>query len=528
MAFSVLQAGDNLYGMDQRGSLVALTLPAGVSIDDTLPLRTAVMGNYAILINSPSRPLAIDANLNVRVLCPNPPAFPVTLAGVAGGTLSTTAVVRSTFVVFDAFGNLIAESDYSPNSATTTISSQYLQASGLPISADQVNARRLYRTTSGTDVFFQWIDADGNTQTSSIPDDVSDAGLATFSAPVRGTPPDLYIVAEFKGRLFGASKADPNNIVYSEIGESFAWPDDNILSVPRAGSDLRGATGFARRRDAIGLGRSNGFYQITGTSDEDLRIVNISENCGIEATDSVAVYRDVAFFLWKDGVYRWDADGVNSVSDGKVRKWFTSNSTFNISRLQNAFGLVDPISHKYRLYLASAGSPVENCWIEYDFVADKWWGPHFSSAFNPTSCFLLSTDAGSTIPIVGATDGFVRMERKRRFDDAATGIDFDVVTAPIDAKMPDDEKYFGELSVATAPQQRGIMHVFATVGDVEMTTANALAHAPFDYDLRNSRQRLGRIGLGKAAKIRFRQTGSDEDVRVRGFEINPVNLRGKR
>lgn len=527
MSFSIFQAGSTLYGLNQGGKIIALTLPTGVTLSATLKARFALMGNYAILVNSPSRPLAIDANLNVRVLCPDPPASKVVLSGVAtlATGLSGTYTARQTYFVRDVFGRIIAESDYGPTAVAVTIAAQDLKAASIPLSGDIVSGSRFYRPPTGQSVYFEWMDLDGNTQTA-MQDDLSDAGLATLAAPVLGTPPDLALIAEFKGRLFGVAKADLNTVYYSEIGFSYAWPADNVLPVPRLGSDNRGATGLIRRRDALGLGRANGLYQITGGGDDDIAITNISENCGIEASDSTVVYRDEAFFLWKDGIYRWGSGGLENLSDGKVRSWFTTNNTFNLGRLQYAFGTIDPFRHKYRLYLASAGSQIENCWIEYDIDTGKFWGPHSSAAMNPSAAFLFATDSGLSIPMVGGTDGYCRQDRKRRVDDTLTPIDFDVVTARHDAKMPDDEKYFGTLSVATKPQAAGTLLVTATVGEIDETRLPS--DEPFEYDMTEGRQSLGRIGVGKAFKLRFRNNVAGEDVNLRGYEIDTVNRIGKR
>lgn len=536
MAFTVFQSGSNLYGMNNRGTTVSLALPTGVTIDSTLKPRFSVFGNYVIIVNSPNRAITVDANLNVRNLAPAPPVSAVTLAGVApldGVGISGTYEVKQTFIVRDQFGAVIAESDFGPASAAATITNQDLQASGINLSADTVSGTRLYRTTTGTSTFFQWIDLDGNKQTS-IQDDLSDAGLSTLAAPLLGSPPNMSLLAEFKSRLFGVAKANLNRVIYTETGFPYSWPAANFLTVPRTGSDNRGVTGFARRRDALGVGRSNGFYQITGTSDTNLAFVNLSDNCGIEAPDSVVVYRDVAYFLWKDGVYKWDNYGLKSITEGKISRWFTRNGTFNLSRLQYAFAHINPLTHKYRLFLSSAGSAVENCWIEYDFVEDKWYGPHVSHAFNPTSAFQFSFDSGMFIPMIGGSDGFCKAERLIRTDDTNIPIDFDVVTTRLHAGYPDDEKYFGELSVSSKPQSDGILNVQCTTGELDQTRREFNPSLPPDttiehqYTMNQSRSRLGRVGAGKAAKLRFRNNQVGQDVVLRGYEMEPVFITGKR
>jgi hypothetical protein len=529
MSFTIFQAGSTLYGMDARGSTAALTLPTGVTLDANARARFAVIGNFAVMVNSPNRPLTIDANLKVRVLTPDAPTVKPVLSGVTAGTLSGTYLARQTFIVRDSNGNLISESDFGPTADSVTIATKLLRVASVNLSTDSVSASRLYRTATGESVYFQWLDLEGNTQTT-IEDDLSDAGLATLAAPSLGTPPNLSLVAEFKQRLFGVGKNNLNYFRYSEVGAPYAWPEDNVETLPRSGTDNRGITGFARRRDALGIARANGFFQWTGTS-----IITLAENCGIEAPDSVAVFNDVAFFLWKDGVYAWGLDGgygLKNVSAGKVQRWFTRNGTFNLARLKYAFAQIDPLRKKYRLYLASAGSNREDCWIEYDWQAEKWWGPHMSHAFTPTAAFDFSTTSGLVVPMVGGQDGKCRLDRVRKVDDNDTGVDFDVVTARHDAGMPDDVKYFGELSVNAAAQPRGTMDVYATVGDLDQKRKAKGdledVDPPFTYDLTEGRQRLGRVGSGIAMKLRFRNNQPNEDVVLRGFEVTPVNPVGKR
>src|SRR5207244_3091474 len=118
--------------------------------------------------------------------CPLPPTQAMTLSGAAGGTLSGTYKARQTFVVFDAFGQLLAESDFGPDATVVTITTQWLRAQGINLSTDTVSGSRIYRTTTGTSVYFQWIDLEGDVQTE-IRDDLSDAGMSALAAPTLGS-----------------------------------------------------------------------------------------------------------------------------------------------------------------------------------------------------------------------------------------------------------------------------------------------------------------------------------------------------
>lgn len=528
MAFTVFQAGTQLYGLDSRGSRIALTLPSGVTLDSTKPARFTIFGNYAVMVNSPSRPLTIDSNYNVRVLTPNPPTAAPQLTTAAGGALTGTNYrVKQTYRVRDAFGTLISESDFSPVSGTQTVSAQFLKVTGLTLSSDLVTETQLYRTLSGGSVYFPWVTIQGNTQTS-VQDDLSDAGISLVAADPLGSAPDMSLVAEFKGRLWGVAKNDIDNLRYSDVGRMYAWPSANTQPMPRFGSDARGITGFARRRDALGIGRENGIFQLTGTDDTNFRIVSVSEDAGIEAPDSVAIYKNVAFFLWKDGIYTLDENGVTCISDDKVRRWFTRNDTFNLSRLNKAFAVIDPWRKKYKLFLTSAGSTHTDCWIDYDFVTGKFWGPHTSFAFNPTSAFRMHTASGIPIPAIGDDGGFVRVDRKQRIDDDGMAVDMDVVTARDDQGSPDYDKYFGELSIHTKPLLRGTLNVQSVAGEVDDKRTFETLQQADHVDLTQSRSRVHRIGNGKAMRLRFRNNEVDVDPIIRGYEVNPVRIIGRR
>src|SRR3990167_6167672 len=235
MPYTVFQGASSLQFMESDGTITTLTLPTGVTLDSTKVARMVTFGRYVVIVNSPTRPLTVDADGIVRLLCPNPPQVPVVLDNLNGGTLSGTFLVKQSYVTFDANRKIISETDLGPVSNSATISTDYLRATGIPLSPDSVSATRLYRTTTGgTSEFFAWVDVDGNVQTS-IADDLADAGLALNSAPTLGTPPRLTLVGEFRNRLWGVSLTDVDNLRYTEASRMYAWPANNSLPVPRIG-----------------------------------------------------------------------------------------------------------------------------------------------------------------------------------------------------------------------------------------------------------------------------------------------------
>jgi hypothetical protein len=396
-----------------------------------------------------------------------------------------------------------------------------LKASGLDISADDVTETVLYRTTTGGTTYFQWIVVDGNTQTS-VQDDLSDAALSLIAAPTLGSAPDLMLVTEWRSRLWGVSKIAIDNLRYTEASSMYAWPVANDIPIPRVGSDARGVTALAPRRDALGIGRRNLLQQITGTSNTDFRVIKLSENVGIESQETVVVVNDTVYFLWKDGVYSWGPEGIECISDNKVRSWFNTDSYFNLDKFQIAFAHYDQNRNKYRLFLAAAGSSVVNSWVEYDLKNKSWWGPHDTGAFTPTAAVVVPDSNDTLTPMIGSSSGFLWQEQNTRTDNLSTGINFNVDTKFHDGESPDIEKYWGELSMVGKVQTAGTLTVTPKVGYLDAATGTTI-----DYDMTQGRQRLPRLGTGKLVQLNLSNNIVNQDVELYGYEI-PFHELGRR
>lgn len=534
MPFTVVQTGTDLNFVASDGTLVPVALPTGITLRDNVPPRWLVNGRYLILVNTPNYPITIDATGTARPLSPRPPSVGTVLSGASGGTLSGTYVARYTFVITDGAGNLIAESDFSPLSNSVTIASQDLKASNLQLSPESsVTGRRIYRSTTDGSVLFQWIDLDGNVLTS-VQDDLPDAALSLFPAPILGSPPRLTHISEFRGRLFGVNDLQPDNLLYTEAGIRYAWPSDNIIPIQPVGSDNIGITALALRRDALGVGKLNSLWQVVGSGEEtndipDLEPIRLSEQCGIISQESVAVYRDTAYFLWYDGVYQWDSAGIKCISDGmdgrsNVRSWFITDNEFDRSTFPNAFSIIDPVNLKYRLFLDNPDG--EKRWIEYDLRDGTWWGPHQTSAFTPKSAFLVPdpSETNNFEAAVGAEEGYFYEESDDYIDGENEAIYFSVETKAHGLEEPDYDKYFGELSVLQKAQPEGTLQIITEVGELE----GDLEESIIEGNLTLSRIRLPRLGVGKHSQLTFENNELDTGVELYGYDINPVSIVGRR
>lgn len=529
MAFNLIQADASLYSINSAGGVSsALTLPTGVSLSKLRYPRFVRFNRYTIVVNTPSRPLSVDDAGTVRPLTPLPPTTVPTLSGESGGVLSGTFLVKQTFVFLDAVGNVISESDYGPlPTLSTTITSRYLRVAQLSLSADTsaISGTRLYRTTSGPgNTYFLWATIQGNTQTV-FRDDLSDAGLGLIGGPALGSAPDLTLCKEWQGRLWGVDRVQVDDLRYTEAGTMYGWSGLNTLKIPHIGDDRFGITALAPRRNVLGIGRQNRLVQVAGATRADIRTVGVIENAGILSQESVVVYRDVVFFLWRDGVYQWDTDGLVCVSDlANVRTWFTSNSYFNRGLFSQAFAVFDTVNLSYRLFLASAGSTTIDRWVEYSLKTGKFYGPHTTLAFSPSSAFQIRGSDDQLYAMVGSREGYVSQDNENRTDWGLVGIPMRITMNGHRMDDPDTEKYFGQLSVFNEAEPDGTLVITALTGNI----GKEVAGEPMTHSLALSRERLDRVGFGKNAVLVFENSEVGQKVTINGYTIDPVHDAGRR
>ncbi len=529
MAFTVVQVGPYLYTLNPDGvPSIRRPPPTGVSLRPTLVPRfeRVTMGNqaYAVLVNTPTQPITIDSLGRTRVLCPQAPLAAPTLSVGGAGGLTGVYSAAYTYFITDAYDNLLAESGLSPIPQPITLNSQTLSVSVEPIPTS-ISGVRIYRTQANGSVYFLWKTVFSNDYVT-ITGDEPDSTLPTVAIAPLGTVPDLTLVKLWNGRLWGVSRSDPDTLRYSESGALYAWPAVNAIPIGRVGSDRAGITALVPRRNYLGVARRDQMLLISGYSNQTFQQTVLSEQAGCVSQESVIVYQDTAYWLWYDGVYRWDDTGLSSVSDGKVRTWFATDTVFNRAMFWQAFAGFDPQNVRYRLFLASAGSSTIDRWVEYDLRTGSWFGPHRTDALTPTSAFAAYKSDQKYHLMTGGADGVVYQDQEARRD-GTVPITLDVITAPFTANEPDYEKYFGELSLHGPVLTTGSANasrIIPTVG--ELTGATAQPQLIWDHT--KGRQRVGRLGVGKQATLEIINDALDDDVILYGVEINPITVVGRR
>lgn len=523
MPFYVAQGGTSLYRVTTAGVATALTLPAGIDVRSTHRLRGALLGNQILLVNSPSENLTLDKDANLRRLCPQPPASAPLLSATGSGTLTGSYQVKCTFFVKDAYGNQIAESSFGPVSNIQAVAAQYLKAAQVPLSAETISGRRLYRTTTSGTTYFPWIEIDGNTVTD-VQDDQSDISLQLLAAPTDlGPPPKFELIAAWKNRLWGKPVEEIDTLYQSGNGKAYAFPASRTIPIPPTNADTTGISGFLPRRDELGIGKRNSLHKITGTNETNFTRGTVADGIGIWAPDSCVVVHDVGYFLGNPfGIYTWGPGGIKNVSDPKVKAWFESDTYFNRAEFDNAWGFYDPTTNSYILLLSGAGVTTLNRWIQYDIATGNFWGPHKTDAFTPTGGVTLRDTNDVAIPVIFGSDGKLYKSQTTKTDATSTGVDFDVTTNFLSGNSPTVMKFWDQPEIATKVLASGTLTITPTVGKL-----NAAAGAPISHTMTTGHEALRRLGTGELCQLRFQNSVNAINTVIYGIEL-PFSEVGQR
>jgi hypothetical protein len=531
MSYVITQGGANLYKVDlTTGVATQLTLPTGVTLSTTRKPRFAVLNQWVVMVNSPSRNLAIDPEGTVRVMIPRAPTHAPT--AVAGSSTGLTGAYQfwQSFVVKNSDDELLMESPLSPISKSVTLANTDASLSDLARSLDDITARRVYRTLASGALPYWILDHEGNVGETTV-NATSDATLAllpslalTTNISTPGTMPGIRFkfIVEWKSRLWAVAD-DPTlaDVLYaSETNKIYAWP--NAFVAYPTGQDAQGIVALAPRKNVMGLLKRNGVWQTsaisggTGVAVSNLSIQQISfDTAGCVAPDSVVCVNDKVYWLGNDGIYEWSDNGIVNVSNDTVRAWFQSDTYFNRSQFSNAFARYNKLRNQYELHLASAGQTTADRWVSFNLSTKRFFGPHQTAAFVPTHASHMVDSNALPISLVGGSDGVIYLANDANYrDGAATAIDFDCYGPFHSMNSPDIKKTWLQLTMQSKIQGAGNLTVTPYVGRL-----NAVASAAITHDLTTGRELLRRIGDGELLRFRFRQNVVNQGVTLYGYEV---------
>lgn len=536
MALVLAQVDDSLVLVDPvTGDAATLDLPDGVTIDADLVASIAVLKRGAAIVYAPSRNLLLTPDQELVLLVPaKPTSAPSTAAGAAG-VLTGAYQHAVSFIRKDANDNVITESAMSDLSTSLTVAAKKIELTAIPVSTDidTVTGRRLYRTLSGGTILFFLADIDDNS-TTTYSDNNADASLSilpenehrTTEIPGTNTSDDkMRFITSWKNRLWGCSEnADElDNILYSDDGLPYRW--GNTLVANPIGVELEGVIGLAPRRDQLGVIKRNGLWQITGDSDLSFSIVQIAfDEGGTISRRSIVVINDEAFWHGPDGVNNWGSEGVRSITDAKVRAWFTTDRYFDRSLFPQSFAKFNKIRDQYELHLVEADETLSQVWVAFNRTTRVWYGPH-RTGFDEVTCAARVEGAdGTPLVLVGTNSGqFLTLDPDTYHDGTETAIELDVLTPKYYGDAPDVEHTWLEMSLLTRLETQGFLKVTVTLGrQADSPQTNVML-----ADLVLERERLRRLGDGASLQVRFEQEDVDQPVTIHGFEV-PFFEKGRR
>lgn len=475
-SYGLIQANGILHHVLPDGTSMQLPLPAGVTVSTLVPVRGVVFNKRLILTNGVSKNVQVDINLIPRLLQPRAPNVALTAASGGGGDLTGDYIWKYTFAIMEG-DNVIAESALSDPSNTLTLAANQASLTGIAVSVDAgVNARRIYRTTSGGGSAYFLVTTIMDNTTTSYTDNSTDEATSSFPAEPSlgvafGTTEQTRLtrLAVWKDRIWAVPDIQPDRVYFSGNRVQYGWNEDYYFVAGAEGTDRFGVTAIVARKNELFIGKRRTLHKITGDTVDRFGLTDIPGGIGVWAPESVVLVRDVVFFLAEDGVYRWDGNLTN-LSKPRVHPWFTDAGTFNLARLHEAVAHYNQKLDTYELYVPVDGSDELDRWCSFDLGTGQWLGPHLTNKYVPVVAGVLDGTDSRQRAAVGAADGGVWLKNASDFNDGDTAIPMVARTSPLSDGDPNDFKYWGELETHHKALADGTLTVGSRVGDLEALT----------------------------------------------------------
>lgn len=167
-----------------------------------------------------------------------PPVAAPTVASAGTGAAFASGATFSYKVTF--VNTALVESDVGPavTHHVAPNSMGNVALTNIPTAAQSwgIGYRRLYRTTNGGASFKRVVELANNT-TTTYDDAVLDASLGATAPTDNGVPPNYSINKNHKSRVFMNDPANPDLLVWSELGQPYTVGSLNFLQVGDASGD---------------------------------------------------------------------------------------------------------------------------------------------------------------------------------------------------------------------------------------------------------------------------------------------------
>jgi hypothetical protein len=376
----------------------------------------------------------------------SPPGTALTAAGGGPGNVNGTVTYKVVF--YRAYGSLKTLSNDGPESASVTVSGQFVNLSNIPTSPDpQVTGRLIYRK-GGTLTKYQRVLDIGNNTTTTAVDNTSDANAGDLLETDNDVPPLGRWPVLVNDRIWLIRDSD-SALVYSKAKIHESFPSSNFLTVESPGDPplrifaFQGVIYVFTKRKVFIIATPEAVITGLPRGEDVFAPLPLDAPTGIAAEGSVAASSLGVYYLGSDHhVYRVNFRGTfEDVSlrlrvplEGTAVEALDAINPAQVSKAVGAF-----FRGRYYLSIATGASTENSVTLVYDEATRQW--------FQDSRGFKSFLVDGTKLYGGKTTDGFVFDLTSDALSDDGAPIDFDFQTGAFTGSDPTVEKYFPDVYV---------------------------------------------------------------------------------
>lgn len=305
-----------------------------------------------------------------------------TLAGAAGAAGSP----NGTYELRVSFGcsTTGAESSASDTAAATvSVSSQAINWSNLPVSADPQVDRRylLVRNTATMTQFYRAGTVTDNTSATATTD-FTDANLITVApdtAENDPVPTGVKYLAWHNSRLFAASDT---RLYFSNLDAPEAFDPDNWESVnPDDGQVI---TAIHKAYDTLLIFKTHSLYALLGDDPQSWKFVLLDPQIGTTSSRSVVTVEGRTYFWSDQGPMVWDAAGAPRQIGNLIQPTWGPDA-LNYGQLARVCAVADIPNQHVLFAVPETGQSRNSLIIPFNYRLGRWasdrWDPMDVASF---------------------------------------------------------------------------------------------------------------------------------------------------
>jgi hypothetical protein len=260
-------------------------------------------------------------------------------------------------------------------------------------------------------------------------------------------PKGKYIVAHNNYLFIAGNSTYPSRLYYSELADPDDWTGtdgiDNVIEVATDDGDK--ITGISRQAGNLVIFKTNSIHILYGSVRSQFTLKEAMPNIGCIAPRSIVNIYNRLYFLYRDGIYKFNGSDVEYISE-KVKPKI--NLINNVEEVSGAW-----YDHHYYLSYAEGASESNNRVLVFDILHEAW------SYFTGMNIEMWNNFDGSqdgqvnlnTIYFADSTEGQIH-NFLTGTDDDGDSIDMRYTTKYFDFQSPEMIKEFRHLQISNISQ----------------------------------------------------------------------------